>query len=154
MLTDQERAEIEGHVACYLHRRAAAPEALGVVQAHRGWVSDEALADVADVLAMTTTELESLATAYTMIFRRPVGRHVILLCDSVSCWVMGYEKLLEHLRTRWGVGSGETTADERFTLLPTACLGACDHAPALMIDGVLYGDLTVEKLDRILEGLA
>jgi NADH-quinone oxidoreductase subunit E len=153
MLTDQERAEIEGHAACYLHRRAAGPEALKVVQAHRGWVSDEALADVAELLAMTTTELESLATSYTMIFRRPVGRHVILLCDSVSCWVMGYEQLVEHLQSRWSVALGETTADERFTLLPAACLGACDRAPALMIDGVLYGDLTVEKLDRILEGL-
>ena len=154
MLTDRERAEIESHAACYLHRRAAGPEALGVVQAHRGWVSDEALADVAEALEMTTTELESLATAYTMIFRRPVGRHVILICDSVSCWVMGYEALLERLRSRWGVGLGETTADERLTLLPAACLGACDRAPALMIDGELYGDLTVEKLDRILEGLA
>jgi NADH-quinone oxidoreductase subunit E len=152
MLTDQERAEIETHAACCLHRRAAGPEALKVVQAHRGWVSDEALADVAEALAMTTTELESLATAYPMIFRRPVGRHVILIC--VSCWVMGYEALLERLRSRWGVGPGETTADERLTLLPTACLGACDHAPALMVDGALYGDLTVEKLDRLLEGLA
>ena len=124
-----------------------------MVQAHRGWVSDEALADVAEALGVTATELESLATAYTMIFRRPVGRHVILLCDSVSCWVMGYERLVEHLRSRWGVALGETTADERLTLLPAACLGACDRAPALMIDGVLYGDLTVEKLDRILEGL-
>ena len=72
---------------------------------------------------------------------------MILVCDSVSCWVMGYEQVCEYLRDRLGIDLGETTADGRFTLLPVVCLGACDHAPAMMIDDELHGDLTPEKID-------
>src|SRR5262249_28598428 len=98
-----------------------------------------------------TDELDGVATFYNLIFRRPVGQHVILLCDSVSCWIMGYERLQTHLRTRLGITLGETTADGQFTLLPIPCLGTCDHAPALMIDDALYRDLDPEKLDLVLE---
>ena len=125
-------------------------EALKIVQQHRGWVSDEGIADVAEALQMTPAELEGVATFYNMIFRKPVGKHVILLCDSVSCWIMGYERLREHLRARLGIGLGETTADGRFTLLPNVCLGACDHAPAMMIDNAHYQDLDPARLDEIL----
>jgi NADH-quinone oxidoreductase subunit E len=85
-----------------------------------------------------------------MIFRKPVGRHVILLCDSVSCWIMGYDRLREHFHARLGIGLGETTADGCFTLLPNVCLGACDHAPAMMIDSTHYQDLEPDTLDEIL----
>lgn len=151
MLTEEEKHEIEAEFQHYTQRRAVGPESLKIVQRHRGWVSDESLEEVAALLAMTPDELDSVATFYNMIFRRPVGRHVILLCDSISCWVMGYDKLHEHLRARLGIRMGETTADGRFTLLPTACLGACDHAPVMMIDDELYGDLDLQKLDEILE---
>jgi NADH-quinone oxidoreductase subunit E len=86
-----------------------------------------------------------------MIFRRPVGRHVILLCDSVSCWIMGANPLRAQLGALLGIGPGATTADGRFTLLPCACLGACDRAPALMIDDDLHVDLTPEKIAELLE---
>ena len=95
--------------------------------------------------------MDSVATFYNLIFREPVGRNVILLCDSVSCWLLGYENLLTHLKNKLGIGLGETTKDNRFTLLPMPCLGTCDHAPALMINNDLHRDLTPEKLDRILE---
>jgi NADH-quinone oxidoreductase subunit E len=152
MLTEEERQEIARALRHYEQKRAACVEALKVVQEHRGWVSDEALREVARMLEMTPDELDSVATFYNLIFRRPVGRHVILICDTVSCWVMGYEALLEHLRHRWGTDLGKTTADGRFTLLPVPCLGACDRAPVLMIDDDLHGDLDIEKLDQILEG--
>jgi len=80
-----------------------------------------------------------------------VGQHVILICDSVSCWIMGYEDLLAHLVDRLGIGLGETTADGKFTLLPVSCLGTCDHAPALLIDDELYRDLTRERIDQVLK---
>jgi NADH-quinone oxidoreductase subunit E len=80
-----------------------------------------------------------------------VGRHVILLCNSVSCWIMGYERLHQRLCTRLGVQFGETTSDERFTLLPIVCLGTCDHAPALMIDNDLHRDVTPDSMDQVLE---
>jgi NADH-quinone oxidoreductase subunit E len=103
---------------------------------------------------MTVDELEGVASFYNLIFRKPVGRHVILICDSISCWIMGYERMREHLTTRLGINLGETTADGRFTLLPIDCLGACDHAPALMIDDDLHGDLDPEKIDEILNKYA
>jgi NADH-quinone oxidoreductase subunit E len=99
---------------------------------------------------MTPDELDNVATFYNLIFRKPVGKHVILVCDSVSCWIMGYERVRQRLSERLGIGFGETTADERFTLLPIVCLGACDHAPAIMIDDDLCRDVDREKLDAIL----
>jgi NADH-quinone oxidoreductase subunit E len=152
MLSEEEKREIEGELAHYEHKRAACIEALKVVQRHRGgWVSEEGLQDVGELLEMTPAELDSVATFYNLIFRKPVGRHVILVCDSVSCWIMGYGSIIQHLRARLGIGLGETSADGRFTLLPNVCLGACDEAPVLMIDEDLYGNLSVEKLEAILE---
>ena len=120
------------------------------MQQHRGWVSNEGIADVAEALQMKPAELESVATFYNMIFRKQVGKHVILLCDSVSCWIMGYERLREHLGDRLGIRPGQTTADGRFTLLPNVCLGACDHAPAMMVDDAHYQDLDPARIDEIL----
>jgi NADH-quinone oxidoreductase subunit E len=122
-----------------------------VVQRKRRWISDESLKDIAGVLDMTLDELENVATFYNLVFREPVGRHVILICDSISCWIMGFEKILEHLQNKLGIKYGETTKDDRFTLLPIPCLGTCDHAPALMIDNDLHRDLSIEKIDEILQ---
>jgi NADH-quinone oxidoreductase subunit E len=151
MLTQEEISEIDAGIASVPDPRAAAPYALGVVQQRRRWISDETLKDIADYLKMSTAELDAIATFYNRIYRSPVGRHVILLCDSVSCWIMGYESLLKYLLAKLQVSSfGETTKDGMFTLLPSACLGACDHAPALMIDDQLFGDLTAQSIDEIL----
>jgi NADH-quinone oxidoreductase subunit E len=150
MLSEQERHEIEAQSHHYPNNRALCIEALKIVQEHRGWVSDEGIADVAEALQMAAAELEGVATFYNMIFRKPVGRHVILLCDSVSCWIMGYDRLRDHLRARLGIGLGETTADGCFTLLPNVCLGACDHAPAMMIGSKHYQDLDPAMIDEIL----
>jgi NADH-quinone oxidoreductase subunit E len=151
MLTPEEQKEIEEEIAHYPERRAACIDALRVVQKHRGWVSDEAVADIAAFLGTTPDEVDSVATFYNLIHRRPVGRHVIRVCDSVSCWIVGYEQIRDHLRQRLQVEFGQTTADGRFTLLPIVCLGACDRAPAMMIDDDLYGNLTPEGLDTILD---
>lgn len=151
MLTDEEKKEIDAELKQYEYRRAVCVDALKVVQRHRRWVSDESLRDVADYLEMTAEELDKVATFYNLIFRKPVGRHVILVCDSVSCWLLGCEGLQRRLSERLRVGLGETTADGRFTLLPIVCLGACNRAPAMMIGSDLYGDLDMDQLDAILE---
>ena len=151
MLSDTERREIEANFAHYPDRRSVCIEAMKIVQEHRGWVSDEALDDVAGFLELSRAELEGVATFYNMIFRKPVGRHVVLLCDSVSCWIMGYERLRQHCAVRLGIAPGETTADGRFTLLPNVCLGDCDHAPVMMVDREHYQDLDVARLDAILD---
>jgi NADH-quinone oxidoreductase subunit E len=154
MLTEEERREIEAEVPRYPQKKATCIEAMKIVQRHRGWVSDEALQGIGELLGMTVDELEGVASFYNLIFRKPVGRHVILICDSISCWIMGYDRMHEHLTARLGINLGETTADGRFTLLPIDCLGACDHAPALMIDDDLHGDLDPEKIDEILNRYA
>ncbi|HUZ45294.1 MAG TPA: NADH-quinone oxidoreductase subunit NuoE [Terriglobia bacterium] len=151
MLSPEERQEIEAEIAHYPDKRAVSIDAMKVVQKHRGWVSDEALGDVAEFLGMSVDELDSVATFYNLIFRKPVGRHVIMVCDSVSCWLMGYDRVRDHLTSRLGIQLGETTPDGRFTLLPIVCLGTCDHAPAMMVDDELHRDLDSEKIDRILE---
>ncbi|MEZ2444165.1 NADH-quinone oxidoreductase subunit NuoE [Chitinophaga sp. RCC_12] len=132
-------------------KKAACIEALKIVQGQRRWVSDESVADIAAILEMSTAEVDSVATFYNLIFRRPVGRHVILLCDSISCYVMGYTEIKQQLMELLQIKYGQTTPDERFTLLPNACLGTCDHAPAMMIDNDLYRDLTTASLSQILD---
>ena len=150
MLTTEEIEEIQAEFQRYEQKRAVCIEALKIVQRRRGWVSDDALRDLARYLDMTADELDSVATFYNFIFRKPMGRHVILICDSVSCWIMGYEGLRLALERHLGVSLGETTPDGRFTLLPTVCLGACNHAPVLMVDDDLHRDLNPDRLQEVL----
>jgi len=150
MLTDEEKKEIDAELSHYHDKRAVCIDALKIVQRRRRWVSDESLRDIAEYLDMTPDELDNVATFYNLIFRKPVGRHVILVCDSVSCWIMSYERLRDALKNQLGVNFGQTTQDERFTLLPIVCLGACDHAPTMMIDDELYRDVDPAKLDDLL----
>ena len=137
-------------MAHYEFPRAACIEALKIVQKHRRWVSDESLHDVAAILGMSVDELDNVATFYNLIYRKPVGEHVILLCDSVSCWIMGYERIRARLNERLGIDLGQTTEDGKFTLLPMVCLGDCDHAPAMMVGEELYDDLDEGKVDDVL----
>jgi NADH-quinone oxidoreductase subunit E len=151
MLTAEEINEIEAEAAHYPRRDAVCIDALKIVQRHRGWVSDESVRDIAGHIGMSPTDVDSVATFYNLIFRKPVGRHVIMVCDSVSCWIMGYQQMRKHLQERLGIELGETTPDNRFTLLPIVCLGCCDHAPAMMVDADLHSDLDPQKIDTGLE---
>ena len=151
MLTAEEIHEINEEIGMYPYKQAACIEALKVVQNHRRWVSDENIQDLARLLEMSAEEIDSVATFYNLIYRKPVGKYVILLCDSVSCYIMGYETVLSYIEKKLGIKMGETTADDRFTLLPVPCLGTCDHAPAMMVGTDLHRDLTQDKLDQILD---
>ena len=151
MLTTEEKKEIDEAIHIVPYKQAACIEALKVVQNHRKWVSDESLKDIAAYMEMTTEELDSVATFYNLIFRKPVGRHVILVCDSISCWVMGYESLRDELTKLLGIKLGETTSDNRFTMLPNPCLGTCDCAPAMMIGNDLYRNISLDQLQDILK---
>ena len=146
MLSAEELREIEHELAHYEQPSAATIEALKIVQKHRGWVSDEAVRDIAEKLETSAADVDSVATFYNLIFRKPVGRHVIFVCDSVSCYVMGYDGLRARLEKKLGIKYGQTTPDNRFTLLPICCLGTCDRAPAMLIDQTLHRDL--ETLDE------
>ncbi len=147
MLSEEERKEIEAELPHYANPRAVSIDAMKIVQRHRGWVSDEALADIGQMLDLSLHELDSVASFYNQIFRKPVGRHVIQICDSVSCWILGYERIRDAISGRLGVRLGETTADGRFTFLPVQCLGACDKGPALLVDADLHTDVEAAGLD-------
>ncbi|HEX6726062.1 MAG TPA: NADH-quinone oxidoreductase subunit NuoE [Nitrospira sp.] len=151
MLTQEERAEIEQALAHYPAKRAGTIDALLIVQRRRGWISDDSLLDIAQFLGMTGEDVDSVATFYNLIFRKPVGRHVAFLCDSISCWIMGYEQVRAQIRERYEIDLGQTTRDGRLTVLPIACLGQCERAPAMMIDQDVYGGVTPEKVESIVE---
>jgi NADH-quinone oxidoreductase subunit E len=123
------------------------------LQDHYGYLSDEALEAASILLGLTPLEVEELATFYTFIYREPVGKYVIHVCDSVVCWMDGYESVQDHLCEKLGIKMGETTPDKMFTLLPVCCIGYCDRSPAILINRKVYGPLTPEKLDTILEEL-
>ncbi|MBB2164114.1 NADH-quinone oxidoreductase subunit NuoE [Gluconacetobacter sp. 1b LMG 1731] len=133
--------------------RAASVSALTMVQERFGWVSDAHLLETASLLGMSPADLDGIATYFNLIFRRPVGRHVIMLCDSVSCWIMGRDTVCARLQARLGIRPGETTPDGAVTLLPIVCLGHCDHAPAMLVDRTLHGDLDAETAERLADGL-
>lgn len=150
-LSPEEVEEILAEVAHLPNRESAAIDALMIVQKHRGWVSDESLNAIAKFLNMSVAELDGVATFYNLIYRQPVGRHVISMCDSVSCYVMGADQLGKDLQEKLGIKFGETTTDGRFTLLPIVCLGACDKAPTMQIDEDLIENVSAEKLDAVFE---
>ena len=149
ILSDDEIREIEAECAHLPDRKSAAIDAMMIVQRHRGWVSDQSLNAIGRLLGMSVENLDSIATFYNLIYRKPVGRHVVMVCDSVSCYVMGADGLRKAVQEHLGVGLGETTEDGRFTLLPIVCLGACDRAPTMMIDDELIGDVTADRFDTI-----
>src|SRR4029077_17248009 len=151
MLTAEEINEIETEAARYPKRDAVCIDALKIVQRHRGWVSDESIRDIAGHLGLSPTDLDSGATFYNLIFRKPVGRHVIMVCDSVSCWIMGYDRMRKRLSVLLGIVPRSTSPDNLFPLLPIVCLGCCDHAPAMMVDSDLHSDLDPQKIDPELE---
>ena len=150
MLSEVEIKEINEEIKQYPYPAVACIDALKIVQHHRGWVSDDSVKDIAELLKISNEEVDGVATFYTRIYRKPVGRNVILICDSVSCMVMGYESIYEYISKKLGVIFGETTSDGRFTLLPNSCLGDCDNAPAMMINNDHYNKLTIDKIDGLL----
>jgi NADH-quinone oxidoreductase subunit E len=118
-----------------------------------GWLPDRAFDEVAAVMELPPTLVASVATFYTMLYRRPVGRHVIQVCTNVACSLLGAEHLVEYLSRKLGVRPGETTPDGRITLLEVECLGSCGTAPVLQLGDRVHEGLTEEAIDQILAGL-
>ncbi|MCH2350195.1 MAG: NADH-quinone oxidoreductase subunit NuoE [Pseudomonadales bacterium] len=149
MLSEEETAEIEAEVAHLPDRESAAIDALLIVKKYRGCVSDDSLYAIDNLLEMSAEQLDSIATFYNLIYRQPVGRNVVMVCDSVSCYVMGADPLKKAIERHLDVSFGETTEDGRFTLLPIVCLGACDKAPTMMINQDLIENVEAQSLAEI-----
>lgn len=150
-LSAVEHAAIEEEMGHYEDPRAASIEALKIVQQQRGWVPDGACEAIGAVLGISAADVEGVATFYSQIFRQPVGRHIIRVCDSMTCYIGGHESILERIREQLDIVPGQTTADGRFTLLPVCCLGNCDKAPALMIDDDTFGNVQAGDVAGLLE---
>lgn len=150
-LTAEELAEIEAEIHHYENPRAASIEALKIVQKRQGWVPDEAIPAIAEVLGIPTSDVEGVATFYSQIFRQPVGRHIIRLCDSMVCFINGYETIRGKIKRELGIDVGQTTMDDRFTLIPVVCLGNCDKGPAMMVDDDTYSHVDPENVMSVLE---
>ena len=150
LLPQHQIDDFRARAAAIAHPHELIVDALRAVQTHHGWVPDAGVDLVAELLGVLAVEVEEVATFYDKIFRRPVGKRVIHVCDSICCWATGGEAIVAHLHGSLGIGFGETTADGVFTLLPTCCLGACGEAPAMMVGLTTYGRLTAERIDAIL----
>lgn len=153
-LSETERSAIEHEMHHYEDPRAASIEALKIVQKQRGWVPDGAIYAIAEVLGIPASDVEGVATFYSQIFRQPVGRHIIRVCDSMTCFIGGHESVLGAIQQQLDIAPGQTSADGRFTLLPVCCLGNCDKAPALMIDDDTFGNVSADSVGKLLEDYA
>lgn len=153
MLPKVLKESLEKQIAHADHPREMVVDVMLALQDYHGYLSDEAVEDVAALLKMSLLEVEELATFYTFIYREPVGKYVIHVCDSVICWLDGYESIKNYLCQKLNIEVGATTSDGLFTLLPVCCIGYCDLSPAMLINRKVYGHLTPQKIDGILEQL-
>ncbi len=153
MIPSELKHELQRRIASAITNREAAVDVMKALQAHYGWLSDEAVLEAAGLLGLSPLQVEELATFYEMIYRRPVGQQVIHVCDSISCWAMGGASLMDCVAELLGIRPGETTADGLFTLLPCCCLGNCGQAPTLMIGDRIHGKVTAESVAAFLAEL-
>lgn len=155
-LSDNERAAIDKLLQHYPRPSGASIDALKIVQQYQGWVSDKAIAALAEHMQVPLAELDSVATFYNLIFRRPVGAVLIHPCNGISCQLLGYKKIQQQLERQLQLTNGETTADGQLTLLSLPCLGACDKAPVALLrkshSPESAGDV-IQNTDQLLENL-
>jgi len=153
LLKENQIAEFIHHAGELEQPREMIIDILRAIQKNHGWVPDEGVELTASILGLTPLEVEEIATFYDKIFRRPAGRFPIHICDSICCWSRGGEAIAAHFQQQLGIEFGQTTEDGLFTLLPSCCLGGCGQAPGVMIDHRFYGDLTPEKVDKLIADL-
>jgi len=154
MFSDEQLQRIEELKKRYQHPQSVILDALWMWQDTHGWISEEGMKAVAEVLGAPFHHVYGVVTFYTMFNRAPVGRYKIEVCTNISCMLRGSDRILEHLTSRLGIPVGGTTADGRFTLLEAECLGSCGTAPMMQVGDTYYENLDEGKIDRILKELA
>jgi NADH-quinone oxidoreductase subunit E len=140
-------------MAKYPRKRSALIPALQLAQKEVGHLSPETLSEIARIFDLTPNEVNEVASFYTMLYKKPVGKYVIQVCTNISCLLCDAESIMEHLTRRLGIRPGETTPDRKYTLVEVECLGSCGTSPVIQINEDYHEDLTPEKVDRILDSL-
>ncbi len=154
MLSDKAKSQVRSLMEKYPAPRSAIMPALHLAQRECGWLPDEAVQDLSELLGLSTTEINSVATFYTMYARDKRGEHTVYFCTDLPCALRGADELMEHIEHKLDCKAGETTANGKVTLKDAECLGGCDHAPVMLIDGEEHAqDLTRESVDSILDRL-
>jgi NADH-quinone oxidoreductase subunit E len=151
--SDTARTEFERILSRYPDREAAILPALYLAQREFGYVSDEAIVYIADLVGVPPARIEGVATFYTMYNRKPVGKYHVQICRNISCSLLGAEHLIEHMSKKLGIKPGETTPDGKFTLSRAECLGSCGTAPVMQVNDDYHENLTEEKVDALLARL-
>lgn len=153
MLSQENLQRIEQLKTRYPNPRPVVLEALWMWQDEHGWISEEGMKYVGDVLGIPYHEVYGIVTFYTMYNRKPVGRHKIEVCTNVSCMLRNSDRIVRHIEGSLGIRVGGTTGDKRFTLVEAECLGSCGTAPMMQVGDEYYENLDEEKVDAILQGL-
>jgi NADH-quinone oxidoreductase subunit E len=153
VLSEQARQVAEGITARYPTRRSALVPLLYLVQSEVGWVPRTGMREVAEILGLTTAEVEAVATFYTMLKLHPCGKYVISICTNPSCALLGARRLYERAREILGDGSEQVTQDGLFTLEEEECLAACDKAPVVTVNYLNFDRVTEEGLDQMISSI-
>jgi NADH-quinone oxidoreductase subunit E len=154
MFSEANETRLDEIISHYPVRRSAVLPALYIAQEEHGYVTDEDVQYIAERLGMRVNEVEEVVTFYTMYSRKPIGRHKLQVCRTLSCMLLGAEQITEHIEHKLGIGIGETTPDGRFTLQEVECLGYCDLAPCLQVNFDYHEKVTKDSVDEIIAGLA
>ena len=147
------KKEFERLMTRYPDKGAVILPALHLAQKELGYVSDEAIVHIAQLLGTSPARIEGVATFYTMYNRKPVGKYHVQICRNISCSLLGAEHLIAHVSKKLGVKPGETTADGKFTLTKVECLGSCGTAPVMQVNDDYHENLTEASVDAILDKL-
>ncbi len=153
MLSEAARQQIQALMGKYPRKRSALIPALLLAQQETGYLTTEVVCEIANMFSLTPNEVNEVASFYTMLYKKPVGKYVIQVCTNISCLLCNAEGIMDHLTQRLRIKPGETSPDKKYTLVEVECLGSCGTSPVVQINEDYYEDLTPEKLDRILDSL-
>lgn len=153
MLSAEHLAKIEELRKRYQHSQSVVLAALWMWQDEQGWISEEGMKEVADLLGLPAHHVYGVVSFYTMFNRAPVGKHKVEVCTNVSCMLRNSDRIVKHIEERLRIGVGQTTPDGKFTLVEAECLGSCGTAPMMQIGDEYYENLDEAAVDRILSGL-
>ena len=151
--SEKAKADVADALSRYPVKRSAVMPVLWIAQREWGWLSTAALRLVAETIGLPESEVFGIATFYTMFNMRPVGRHHLQVCMTLSCSLMGSDRLFKHLEHKLGVGHAGTTPDGRFTLRRVECLAACGGGPCMQVGFDYHENLDEAKTDALLEKL-